>query len=177
MSDNKLMSRFRASQVANPRSSEPSEPTPAPDTTLTRSEPTTVTVGVKKPKVKSMSWERIKNLVSRETGGFEVVIQMALEISKDTEVEARDRLKAFEFLSKWTEPNPAMTKREVTVSGPDGKPIAVAHAHMHAIARPDLSHLSLEELDAYDALMAKVEGKEPEPQRRRLNTGIVDIDR
>lgn len=112
-------------------------------------------------KRKPWEWERLARMVARQTGGFESVIKAAADIYKDDALEAKDRLKAMEFLSKWTEANPASVR--VSVSGPGGKPIQIAHAHLHRIALPDLSKLSDAELDAYTKLQEKLAGPEPLP--------------
>lgn len=84
-------------------------------------------------KVKKLDFKRLARLVSEDTDGFGEMLGIAKAIARSNDVEPKDRLKAIEFLGKWTEANPAVSRQNVVMSGPDGKPIQVAHAHAHAL--------------------------------------------
>lgn len=163
--------------TSTPRTAQaPAEASPAAESALTRAEPATGSVGAPKGKRKArpLTWERLAKKVARETNDFDIVIDMAVEIVGSVEHEARDRIKAGEFLAKFTEPNPAMTKREVTVSGPGGKAIPVAHAHLHQITLPDLSKFSAEDLNTFERLMSKAAGTAPAP--RQIAARVIDVE-
>lgn len=114
-----------------------------------------------KKRKRPLSFKRIARVIAEMTGDFTQAAQIAWDIANSPASEAKDRIKAIEFLAKWTEANPA-TVRHV-VSGPGGKPIAHLHGHVQMQALPDLSKLTIPELEAYIALQEKLGGTVPAP--------------
>lgn len=137
----------------------------APSSTLTKVDPSPLQAPALVPaeppakKKRRLGFKRLATYVAEKTGDFTLVIDAVVGIVEHS-TDARDRIKAAEFLAKWTEANPATVRHVVT--GPGGKPIQHLHGHVHRQQLPDLSKFSLDELKAWRALTAKAAGDMPQ---------------
>lgn len=130
-------------------------------------------------KARPLSWRKVAKYVAEKTGDFTHVIDVITDIIDDPDTEARDRIKAIEFLSKYVETNP--TLQRVQVSGPGGKPIAHAHAHLHAQAGgggEDVSKLTDEEIARMKAIYraALKRGGAGDVPQLSAPAGVIDVE-
>lgn len=128
---------------------------------------------VPKPrKERPVSWATVARFVAKETGDFSTVIVVVKDILNSPDTEARDKIKAAEFLSKFVKKNPQEVK--VQVSGPGGRPIAHAHAHIGIGGRgdrTDLTKLTDAELDALETILSAAQ------ERKELPPGdVIDVE-
>lgn len=146
----------------------------APQSALTQADPSPLQAPAAPAKRKRrLSFKRLANYVADKTGNFELVLDAMVGIIENCP-DARDRIKAAEFLRNWTDANPA-TVRHV-VSGPGGKPIAHLHGHVHkqTLELPDLSIFTPAELDAYVKLTQKALGAPTVPAA--LPPHVIDVE-